>query len=72
MFEDLVHKAKLDAKLFVELLVNFYLDANVVERQQIEAIILNFAAKKHVEEQGHELVSTLRDLATSKGLHSSK
>ncbi|NWF62590.1 MAG: hypothetical protein HXY43_25990 [Fischerella sp.] len=72
MFEDLVHKAKLDSKLFVELLVNFYLDANVVERQQIEQIILNFATEKNIEQQGEELVFTLRDIVTSKGLQSSK
>jgi|GEM_PF-5855311 hypothetical protein len=66
MFEDLMHKAKQDTKLFGDLLVGFYLDGDALDRQQIEQVIIDYAAKKG-DTHGKELVQTLRSIAARKG-----
>ncbi|MBD2207794.1 hypothetical protein H6G33_36400 [Calothrix sp. FACHB-1219] len=40
MLKDLINEGINNNKLFVELLLNFYLDGNGVERQRIEHILL--------------------------------
>ncbi len=67
MFEELIHKAKQDTKLFVNLLIGFYLYGDAVDRQQMEQAIIDYAAKKG-ENRGQELVQTLRSIAAKKGL----
>jgi len=71
MFEELIHKAKHDTKLFVDLLVGFYLDGDALDRQQMEQVIIDYAAKKG-ENRGQELVQTLRSIAARKGLSDSE
>lgn len=61
---DLINQATNNNNLFVELLLNFYLDGDAVERQRIEQILLE---NKH-EDLGHQIVENLQQIATSKGL----
>ncbi|WP_414572826.1 hypothetical protein [Nostoc sp. CCY 9925] len=64
MINDLITQVINNNNLFVELLLNFYLDGNAVERQRIEHILVE---NKH-EDLGHEIVKNLRQIAASKGL----
>lgn len=64
MLNDLSFQAANNNKLFVELLLNFYLDADTAERQKIEQILLE---NKH-QNSGHLVVESLRKIAASKGL----
>jgi ankyrin repeat protein len=64
MLNDLITQVTHNNKLFVELLLNFYLDGNAVERQRIEEILL----ENKQEDLGHRIVENLRQIAASKGL----
>lgn len=64
MPNDLINQVTHNNKLFVELLLNFYLDGNAVERQRIEEILL----ENKQEDLGHQIVENLREIAASKGL----
>lgn len=64
MLNDLSFQAANNNKLFVELLLNFYLDADTAERQKIEQIFLE---NKH-QNSGYLVVESLRKIAASKGL----
>lgn len=64
MLNDLIFQVANNNKLFVELLLNFYLDADTTERQKIEQILLE---NKH-QNSGHLVVESLREIAASKGL----
>jgi hypothetical protein len=64
MLNDLINQVAHNNKLFVELLLNFYLDGNAVERQGIEQILLE---NKH-EDLGHRIVENLQQIAASKRL----
>jgi hypothetical protein len=64
MLNDLSFQAANNNKLFVELLLNFYLDADTAERQKIEQILLE---NKH-QNSGYLVVESLRKIAASKGL----
>ncbi|MBD2359240.1 hypothetical protein H6G41_32435 [Tolypothrix sp. FACHB-123] len=64
MLNDLINQVTHNNKLFVELLLNFYLDGNGVERQQIEEIL----QENKQEDLGHRIVENLRQIAASKAL----
>ena len=64
MLNDLIFEVAKNNNLFVELLLNFYLDADTTERQRIEEILLE---NKH-ENSGHLVVESLLPIAASKGL----
>lgn len=64
MLNDLINQVTHNNKLFVELLLNFYLDANAVERQRIELLLL----ENKQEDLGFRIVENLRQIATSKEL----
>jgi hypothetical protein len=64
MLNDLINQATHNNKLFVELLLNFYLDGNATERQQIEQILL----ENKQEDLGLQIVGHLQQIAASKGL----
>lgn len=64
MLNDLKNQVTHNNKLFVELLLNFYLDGNAVERQRIEQILL----ENKQENLGLGIVENLRQIAASKGL----
>jgi hypothetical protein len=67
MFEDLMHKASQDSKLFIELVVNFYLDGDAVARNKIEQALFESVAEQG-EERGWKVVQHLRQIAAEKGL----
>jgi hypothetical protein len=64
MPNDLINQVTHNNTLFVELLLNFYLDGNAVERQGIEQILL----ENKQEDLGQRIVENLRQIAASKGL----
>lgn len=64
MLNDLSFQAANNNNLFVELLLNFYLDADTTERQKIEQILLE---NKH-QNSGRLVVECLQKIAASKGL----
>ncbi len=64
MLNDLSFQAANNNNLFVELLLNFYLDADTAERQKIEQMLLE---NKH-QNSGYLVVESLRKIAASKGL----
>ncbi|WP_190917154.1 hypothetical protein [Nostoc sp. FACHB-892] len=64
MLNDLSFQAAKNNKLFVELLLNFYLDADTTERQKIEQILL----ENKNQNSGYLVVESLRKIAASKGL----
>ncbi|MBD2303846.1 hypothetical protein [Nostoc sp. FACHB-190] len=64
MLNDLIFQVANNNTLFVELLLNFYLDADAAERQRIEQILLE---NKH-EDSGYLVVENLRQIAAYKGL----
>jgi hypothetical protein len=64
MLNDLINQVTNNNTLFVELLLNFYLDGNATERQGIEQILL----ENKQENLGHRIVENLRQIAASKGL----
>ncbi|MDZ8227849.1 MULTISPECIES: hypothetical protein [unclassified Nostoc] len=64
MLNDLSFQAANNNKLFVELLLNFYLDADTAERQKIEQILL----ENKNQNSGYLVVESLRKIAASKGL----
>lgn len=64
MLNELINQVLNNNNLFVELLLNFYLDADPTERQKIEQILL----ENNHENSGYLAVEILRHIAASKGL----